>query len=72
MKEQFIRLPKYRGEKINGLSRAKIYEVGQKHPEIFCKIDHVTLLDMERFNRVLASYPRGATSRAPNKKNRAA
>jgi hypothetical protein len=68
MHEQFLRLPKGKGQKLNGLSRAKIYEVAQAHPEIFRKVDGTTLIDMQRFNKVLASYP-AAVLGPPKAKN---
>jgi hypothetical protein len=58
--EQFLRLPNKRGQKVNGLSRAKIYEVAQVHPKIFHKVDGVTLIDLAQLNDVIATYPVGA------------
>jgi hypothetical protein len=54
--EQFRRLPGP-GDKINGLSRSTIYELGQQHRGMLVKVDRVTLVNMQKFNKVLSDCP---------------
>jgi hypothetical protein len=54
--EQFKRLPGP-GEKINGCSRSTIYEIGQQHKGLLVKVDRMTLVNMPKFNKILAACP---------------
>lgn len=61
--ERFVRLPPI-GQKLNGLSRSSIYELGQQHEGLLKKVDRTTLVDMPKFNEILANCP-PATLRPP-------
>jgi len=54
---RFVRLPKEKGEKVGGLSRASLYELQKKHPKLFRKYGAATLLDLDVLNEISASFP---------------
>jgi hypothetical protein len=62
--QQFTRVPNKKGEKVCGLSRAKIYEISERYPKIFRRLDGCTLIDTKYLNQVISQCPAGRKVRA--------
>jgi hypothetical protein len=62
--QQYVRIPNAKGQKIYGVSRAKIYELATRYPRIFRKLDGITLVDLKVLNEVIAKSPTGRKARA--------
>jgi hypothetical protein len=62
--QQYVRIPNTKGAKIYGLSRSKVYELAQKYPRIFRRLDGCTMVDLKVLNDVIAKSLTGRKARA--------
>jgi hypothetical protein len=54
-RQRFVRI-----KDVDVVSRAKLYQLAPQHPGLFKKLDHITIVDLDVFDEILAACPPAA------------
>jgi hypothetical protein len=55
---RFARIPQNKGERLSGLSKATIYNMGKQHPGLLRKFSAmITVVDVQMLDSILAKCP---------------